>query len=535
MPVIGTAGHVDHGKTALIEALTGMNPDRLPEEKARGMTIDLGFAFFRDDAGKPVGIIDVPGHERYIRNMVAGASGIAAAILVVAADDGWMEQTERHVLVLKALRVPVIAVALTKIDAVPPSRVEQMAVDTAGRVFAAFGRAIPIVPVSSRENRNIDLLRRAVLDGLDAIGKKEEKGIPSLSIDRIFTLKGTGLVVAGSLSGGRVSRGDELVLHPGREIVRVRSLQSYGLDVESAEPGGRVALNIPRPKRDVERGDCLSPAVSPIRSGTELVCRLSDLSGSASSLAGGKSLRNGLEIEVAVGAARRMAEMRLMRASGFVRLILESALPCVPAQRLVLIRHGGADILGAASIIDAAAYSPATRKFIPAACATLGAAESPGDHAKFVAALKAAAARAGSGPASRGGSPAARATPPAADGPSPEALAVYRRIEAAGPAGVERTATMDPAVRKEIGPLCEAKLLVPIDTDLFLADTVYRKVLAAVLAGKKPGSRFGVPEAKAATGYSRKYALPLLNRMERDGWVKRSGDDRVVVKEFPQR
>jgi hypothetical protein len=313
----------------------------------------------------------------------------------------------------------------------------------------------------------------------------------------------------------------------------VRSIQSYGRDVASANPGDRVALNIPRPRRDIMRGDCLAAASSALRSGIELVCRLSDLAGSESPETGRKSLRNGLEIEVAVGAARRMGVLKILRTPGFLRLILDSPAPCLPSQRLILIRHGGADILGAATILDAASYSPTLRRLIPAACASLGPRESPQDPGLFLSALRIGAGQTGSGRGTKGMAASPLIAEKAAAGPSPSALAVLKKIETAGAAGLERTTSLDPAIKKEIPSLCEAHLLVPLDTDLFLAASVYRKLLASVLAGKKPGTRFGVSEAKAATGYSRKYALPFLNRMERDGWVKRDGDFRVVMKAFP--
>src|SRR5512136_549558 len=169
MRVIGTSGHVDHGKSTLIEALTGINPDRLPEEKERGMTIDLGFAWFAGRNGEPVGVIDVPGHERFIRNMVAGAWSLDGALLLVAADDGWMQQTQDHAVVLASLGVPAVILVVTKTDIAAPERVQEVRRDAERRAGAIFGRVPPAIEVSALARRNVDALKELVVATLAGV------------------------------------------------------------------------------------------------------------------------------------------------------------------------------------------------------------------------------------------------------------------------------------------------------------------------------------------------------------------------------
>ena len=183
MRVIGTSGHVDHGKSTLIEALTGIDPDRLPEEKERGMTIDLGFAWFPGAGGEPVGVIDVPGHERFIRNMVAGAWSLDAALLLVAADDGWMQQTQDHAVVLAALGVPAAILVITKTDIATPDRVAEVRRDAEARAAAIFARELPVVEVSALARRNLDALKDLVVATLAGVPGRPLP-FPYLYVDR---------------------------------------------------------------------------------------------------------------------------------------------------------------------------------------------------------------------------------------------------------------------------------------------------------------------------------------------------------------
>jgi selenocysteine-specific elongation factor len=244
--ILATAGHVDHGKSALVLALTGTDPDRLPQEKARGITIDLGFAWF--DLPAPaaryrVGVIDVPGHEDFVKNMVAGVGSVDAALLVVAADDGWMPQTQEHVEILTYLGVRRGVVALSKADRISDCSVVITAI--ASRLRGTALDAAPIIPTSVVDGRGIEALKAALADVLAKTPPREDVGKPRLPVDRAFSLKGVGTIVTGTLTGGSLRRGQSVIVQPGGSSCRVRSLQTYHRDVEVALPGTRVALNLP--------------------------------------------------------------------------------------------------------------------------------------------------------------------------------------------------------------------------------------------------------------------------------------------------
>ncbi len=237
--ILATAGHVDHGKTALIKALTGTDTDRLPEEKLRGITIELGFAHL-ELGDVSLGIVDVPGHEDFVKNMVAGVGSIDLALLVVAADDGWMPQTEEHLQILSFLEVQHAVVALTKSDLAPPP-LEAVHAKLADSIFA---RA-PIIPVSTKTGDGIAELKAELARVCAAIPLSLDFGKPRLAVDRAFTLRGIGTVVTGTLSGGPLRRGQEIVAQPSGVRARIRALQTHNREVEEAGPGMRTALNLP--------------------------------------------------------------------------------------------------------------------------------------------------------------------------------------------------------------------------------------------------------------------------------------------------
>lgn len=279
--ILATAGHVDHGKSALVKALTGTDPDRLPEEKARGITIDLGFAQLDLPASPPsgseapagaqpsafsVGIVDVPGHEDFVKNMVAGVGSIDLALFIVAADDGWMPQSEEHLQILTYLGVTRAVVALTKADLVEGREAERVAAVRQALANSPFAAA-PTVPTSVVTGRGLDELKSALAGVLAETPPPRELGKPRLPVDRVFTLKGIGTVVTGTLSGGTLQRGQGLVLQPAGQTTRVRSLQNHNADVETSGPGTRTAVNLPdvEPRSEtqpqgVARGDVLTVA-----------------------------------------------------------------------------------------------------------------------------------------------------------------------------------------------------------------------------------------------------------------------------------
>ena len=250
--IIATAGHVDHGKSALVEALTGIDPDRLPEEKARQITIELGFAELNlsapDREKIHLGIVDVPGHEKFVRNMIAGVGSIDLALFVVAADDGWMPQTEEHLQILTYLGVKRAVIALTKSDLGKIGNV-------AGQIRkqlrdTAFAHS-PIIPVSVRIGEGIENLKSVLSSQFSTMQPQADAGKPRLFIDRAFTLRGIGTVVTGTLTGGQLRRGQNIVVQPHNFEARVRSIQSHGSELEGGQPGMRTAINLP----DVAIGD----------------------------------------------------------------------------------------------------------------------------------------------------------------------------------------------------------------------------------------------------------------------------------------
>ncbi len=243
MPVVGTAGHVDHGKSTLVKTLTGRDPDRWEEEKRRGLTIDLGFSWTTLPDGTEVSFVDVPGHESFMRNMLAGVGAIDVALLVVAADEGWMPQTEEHVAVLDLLEVDRCVVALTKIDKVGPGRIEQMTEQIQTELEGTTLAGSRVVPVSAHDATGVGELTAALSSAI-AAGVPTDRGRPRLWIDRSFSVPGVGTVVTGTLVDGRLEVNQRIAIWPGEIESRVRSLQSHEKSIASAEPGRRVAIGL---------------------------------------------------------------------------------------------------------------------------------------------------------------------------------------------------------------------------------------------------------------------------------------------------
>ncbi len=264
--ILATAGHVDHGKSALVKALTGIDPDRLPEEKARQITIELGFAELNlsapDREKIHLGIVDVPGHEDFVRNMIAGVGSIDLALLVVAADDGWMRQTEEHLQILTYLGVKRAVIALTKSDL---GNAETTGKEIRNQLQnTAFARS-PIIPTSVRTGEGIESLKSALASELSTMQPQRDFGKPRLFIDRAFILRGIGTVVTGTLTGGRLHRGEGVVIQPQNFEARIRSIQSHGCEVDYAQPGMRTAINLPdvgigEGHGQIKRGDVITVA-----------------------------------------------------------------------------------------------------------------------------------------------------------------------------------------------------------------------------------------------------------------------------------
>jgi len=257
--VLGTAGHIDHGKTSLVKALTGINTDRLKEERARGITIDLGFAYLPLPSGTILSIIDVPGHERFVKNMVAGAAGIDMVLLVVAADDGVMPQTREHLEICSLLGIKHGLVAVSKSDMVDAEWLSLTVEDINKFLKGSFLEGAQVIPVSSVTRNGVDDLVFAIDDLAGKIKRRKTEGIFRMPVDRSFTIKGFGTVVTGTLVSGMVHVGDEVDIQPGAVKAKVRGIQIHGRQVEEAVAGSRVAVNLQGVERQVvKRGDTVS-------------------------------------------------------------------------------------------------------------------------------------------------------------------------------------------------------------------------------------------------------------------------------------
>ena len=330
--VVGTAGHIDHGKSTLITALTGIDPDRLAEEKRRGMTIDLGFAHMTLPSGREIGIVDVPGHARFMRNMLAGAHGLDAVLLVVAADEGVMPQTREHLDVIQLLDVPRGIVVLTKADLVDADWLS-LVTEEATKVADGW----PIVTVSAVTGAGLSGLVGALDDLLADAPERTDLGRPRLPIDRVFTMSGFGTVVTGTLADGSISAGDELEVVPSGRIVRVRGLQRHNQKVETVGPGSRVAANlIGVEKSDLARGDVLARRRE-LHPSRRIDAKVRVLASA------GQPLRHGADVLLHSGTAEAGARVIVLAgdeiapgAEGWVQLYLERPIAAAAGDRFVL-------------------------------------------------------------------------------------------------------------------------------------------------------------------------------------------------------
>ena len=307
MRVIGTAGHVDHGKSSLVERLSGINPDRLAEEQSRGLTIDLGFAWLDLPNGETLGIVDVPGHRDFIENMLAGVGGIDAALLVIAADEGIMPQTREHLAILRMLAIEKLIVVISKVDLIDDDEwLELVQLEIEDLLVESGLNDSPVLPVSAQTGVGIDALLAELARVTSSMSARADSGQPRLPIDRVFVLSGFGTVVTGTLSGGTLSVGDAVAVQPGDKAGRVRGLQSYKREVETALPGSRVAVNVAGINSgDIQRGDVLAlPGhMQPTLLADAHFTQVSDAA---------RPLAHNAEVKVFCGAAEALATVRLL-------------------------------------------------------------------------------------------------------------------------------------------------------------------------------------------------------------------------------
>jgi selenocysteine-specific elongation factor len=303
--VLGTAGHIDHGKTALVRALTGVDTDRLPEEQERGISITLGYASLPLPSGRSLSVVDVPGHERFVRTMISGATGIDLALIVVACDDGVMPQTREHVAILELLGVSTAVVALTKRDLVDDESAELARADVEELLATSALAGAPIVETSARTGAGMDELRGALDRAAGAVVPRPAEGATRLPIDRAFTLRGIGTVVTGTLWSGTIEAADRLALMPGGEEMRVRSVQVHDQPVERAQAGQRVAAGLVGVERSaIPRGSSLvTPGALPESYRLDVDLR---------ALTGGPGVRHGALVQVLIGTAGVEARIALL-------------------------------------------------------------------------------------------------------------------------------------------------------------------------------------------------------------------------------
>ena len=358
--IVGTAGHIDHGKTALVKALTGIDADRLEEEKRRGITIDIGFAHLDlpADRGETLrlGFVDVPGHERFVRNMLAGVGGIDLVLLVIAADEGIKPQTREHFDICRLLAIPRGITVLTKSDLVDGDSLSVVKLELEEYLATSFLDPIraPIIPVSSKTGAGLEDLKRALLRVAAEVQAKDSNSVPRLPIDRVFTMKGFGTVVTGTLLSGTVKKEDELEVFPGGRRVRVRGVQVHGAAAEQAVAGQRTALNLAGiATEDLARGMTLMHA-GVFHTTPRANVRLS-------LLAGAKPLRDRARVHLHVHTSETIAEVAGFGGkplqpgqSGFAQLRFRDQLLVLPGDRFIIRQFSPVVTIGGGTVIDAA-------------------------------------------------------------------------------------------------------------------------------------------------------------------------------------
>ncbi len=354
MRVIGTAGHVDHGKSTLIAALTGTHPDRLKEEQEREMTIDLGFGWLTLPDGEEIGIVDVPGHRDFIENMLAGIGGIDAALLIIAADEGVMPQTKEHLAILDLLQIPAGIIVLTKTDLIPDNDwLDLIESDVRTAVKETVMQDAPIVRVSARTGSGLDQLTATLVSILRDKPARLDLGRPRLPIDRVFTMSGFGAVVTGTLNDGHIEVGDEVEILPSGLKGRVRGLQTHKKKEERAQVGSRTAVNISGiAAEQIQRGQVLTHP-GQYQSTRRVDARFRLLKDSSA------PLKHSSEVKVFIGASETIANLRLLGAEelapgdeGWIQLELRDPIVAVRGDRYILRRPSPGETLGGGIIVD---------------------------------------------------------------------------------------------------------------------------------------------------------------------------------------
>lgn len=612
--IVGTAGHIDHGKSALVRALTGIETDRLEEEKRRGISIDLGFAHM-EEGGIRFGFVDVPGHERFVRNMLAGAGGIDMVVLVVGGDESIKPQTREHFEICRLLGVKHGLVAVTKADLVDADILELVRMEVDDFVKGSFLEGAPVIAVSSKTGQGLDRLRPAMVDLAAKVEPRRVEGGFRLPIDRSFVLKGFGTVVTGTLWSGRLRVEDEVEVYPVGRRLRVRGLQVHGGPVETVEAGQRAAVNLAGVEADeLRRGMTLAPP------GWFVPTTFIDVD--YSHLESAKPLKHRAPVHFHAGTAETQAEVRLLDGSealkpgsaGPVRLLLREPMLLLPGDRFIarmfspVVTIGGGIVLdnkppkrtkrsaayerllhlakyreeeriaafvdeapGGISLADLVARTGLSRVELTSLAKRIGIIQIPAaepilisvarrdrgqtnlldslafyhqQHPLEVGMPKVAAPVQGplldfllattSGITSEGDLVRLVSFRPQLQADEDEAKtkieSLFRDAGLAVPAVNEvlKSSGIDAnRSRTILQTLLRQKTLTRVSTDLIFHSEAIGQ-LKAILSGKK-GQRFGVGEFKDWTGISRKYAIPLLEYMDRERVTRREGDQRLVL------
>lgn len=605
MYIIGTAGHIDHGKTSLIRSLTGVDTDRLPEEKSREMTIDIGFASIDYPKFGTVSVIDVPGHERFIRNMVVGAWGVDLGLLVIAADDGWMPQTDDHFHVLSLLGIERIVVALNKIDAVDEETAQLAEEEIRERLASTRFEGADIVRTSARTGEGIDRLKEALLENLRKLPRAADSGKPYLFVDRVFTAKGHGTIITGTQKNGRFHENDPVTVLPQKQEARIKKIESHFKGQEEGSQSQRTALNLSGIATDeIVRGHIVvrNNFFSESREILALI-RLRHIK---------REIKNNLGVEIIIGTSSIKGKLILIGRDSEKELTFAARIRFdrtwffYTGEPFILTHPGGFRIIGGGTVLLPDTSLIADRRALPSLIAGLegssrealtllavrsrGAvsrddlaalfpdsqkasektvqdliaskrAVAPGqivfDAAYYDSSIGAivSAIKSATGPnlteiANISGVPAelCRILMPAVLEREPivekdgrffagsaiteEALtdrqkALVARARSLGAEGIELGSDAPASDKKDARDLIRLGFLVSLDGELIYHPDVYATLRKAVMALFDSRDRISIPEVRDATGLSRKYIIPLLNRMETDGLVKRIGDFRM--------
>ncbi len=625
MAIIGTAGHIDHGKSALIQALTAIDPDRLPEEKRREMTIDLGFAWLPLSSGEVVGIVDVPGHEDFIRNMIAGVGGIDAAILVIAQDEGWMPQTEEHLRILDLLEVKHGIIALTKIDLNnDPHWLDLVEEEIRDKLRGTGLSDAPIVRVSARLGTNIAELRQRIDEVVSQVPPNRDIGKPRLPIDRVFSIKGSGVVITGTLVDGALTRGDEIYIFPKGFSARIRSLESYKEKLDRAQPGTRVALNLAGlEKEDLDRGDVIFGDKGQAKSSRIIDVKVQLIPQLAA------PLKSNTEYKIYLGTRELSGQVVLLGResikageSAFAQFRFKEPVATRLGEHFIVRRVSPSQTIGGGTVLDPAAsrhkykniasitrslerrarleiddlifLELEERKYIEEKDLLIASHYSTQDVARCVASLKTRDKLVGagawtvdmtywqkisaqlldilakehslhplekglpqaelesrlhlpkglfnhlitaltdSGKIARRGSTIALLTHRPSLAPQQEkmvgSILKMLKTDLANPPTRKEILASLPDSEAVIRYLCQQGLAVELPDGLLFERQYYQKAKGEVIGFLEKNGTITIQQVRDLLGFSRKYIIPLLNKLEEEGIIRRRGEERILIK-----